>query len=56
MVATFKGNPSKTIISCYSPTNASDETGLDTLFDELSSLVRGVSKHNVLIIGGDMNA
>ena len=46
MVATFNG---------YSTTNASDEKDLDT-FNELSSLVRSMPKHNVLIIGGHMNA
>ena len=55
MVATFNGNPGTTIISCDSPTNASDEIDLDTYY-ELSSLVRSVLKHNVLIIGGDMDA
>ena len=30
MVATFNGNPSATIISCYSPTNVSEETELIT--------------------------
>ena len=56
MVATFKGNPRATIISCYSPTNASEETELITFYDKLSSLVRSIPKHNVLVIGGDMNA
>ena len=39
MVATFNGNPRATIISCYSPTNASEETELIAFYDELSSLV-----------------
>ena len=39
MGATFNGNPSATIISCYSPTNVSEETELITFNDELSSLV-----------------
>ena len=56
MVATFNGNPGTTIISSYSPTNTSDETDLDTFYNELSTLVRSVLKYNVLIIGGDMNA
>ena len=56
MVAMFNGNPSTTIISCYSPTNVSDETEIITSYDELSSLVRIIRKHNVLIIGGDMHA
>ena len=55
MVATFNGNPSSTII-CYSLTNASDETGLIAFYNELSSLVRSIPKHNVLIISEDMNA
>ena len=46
MGATFNGKPSATII-CNSPTNVSDE---------LSPLVRSIPKHNVLVIGGDMNA
>ena len=45
MVATFNGNPSTTIISFYSPTNASDETDRITFYDELSCLVRSIPKH-----------
>ena len=56
MAATFTGNPRATIISCYSPTNVSEETELVTFYDELSSLVRSIPKHNMLVIGGDMNA
>ena len=39
MVALFDGNLSTTIISCYNPTNASDETDLITVYNELSSFV-----------------
>ena len=53
MVATFNGNPSAIIISCYSPTNVSKETELITFYDELSSLVRRIPKYNVLVIGRD---
>ena len=56
MTATFNGNPRATIISCYSPTNNSEETKLATFYDELSFLVRSIPKHNLLIIGGDVNA
>ena len=56
MAATFNGNPRATIISCYSPTNVSEETELVAFYDELSSLVRTIPKHNVLVIRGDMNA
>ena len=56
MVATFDGNPRATIISCYSPTNVSEETELVTFYDELFSLVHSIPKHNMLVIGRDMNA
>ena len=56
MATTFNGNPKATIISCYSPTNVSEEAELVTFYEELSSLVRSIPKHNLLVIGGDMNA
>ena len=56
MVTTFDGNPSATIISCYSLTNVSEETDLIVLYNELSSLVRSIPKQNVFVTGGDMNA
>ena len=40
----------------YSPTNISEETELIAFYVELSSLVRSIPKHNVLVISGDMNA
>ena len=56
MVATFNGNFRATIISCYSPTNVSEETQLIAFHDEQSSLVHSIPNHNVLVIGGNMNA
>ena len=56
MAPTFNGNPRATIISYYSPTNVSEETELVNFYDELSSLVRSILKHNMLVTGGDMNA
>ena len=56
MVATVNSNPSARIISWYSPTNVSKETDIIVFSNELSSLVRSILKHNVLIIDGDMNA
>ena len=53
MIASFNGNPSATIIS--SPTNVSEETDLIAFYNELSSLIRCIPKHNVLVIGRDMN-
>ena len=45
MPTTFNGNPSTTIISCYSPINFSEGTGLIAFYNELSSLVRSLLKH-----------
>ena len=55
MVATFNGNPSPTIISCYNPKYVREETELIAFYDELSSLVRSILEHNVLVIGRDTN-
>ena len=56
MAATFNGNPKATIISCDSPTNVSEENKIVTFYEDLSSLVRSIPKHNLLVIGRDMNA
>ena len=56
MAATFNGNPRTTIISCYSPTNDREETGLIAFYNKLSFLVPLIPKYHVLIIGEDMNA
>ena len=56
IIATFNSNPSTIIISCYSPTNASDEMDLITYYNELSSLINSIPKYNILIVGGDRNA
>ena len=56
MVATFNGNPRATNITCNSPTNVREETELVAFYDEQSSLVRSIPKHNVLVIDGDRNA
>ena len=56
MTINLSGNPQTTIISCYSPTNVSDKQETLEFYTELNSLTRRISKHNVLIIGGDFNA
>ena len=55
MVATFNSNPGATVI-CYSPTDVNEETDLIAFYNELSTLVRSILKHNILVISGDMNA
>ena len=56
IIAIFIGNPHTSVISCYSPTNVSEEQDVIVFDDKLSSLVRSIPKHNVQIIGGDFNA
>ena len=56
MIGTFNGNPLTTVICGYSPTNVSDEIDVDHFYTDLSTVVRQVPKHNVLVLGGDMNA
>ena len=56
MVAMFNGNPTATIISCYSLTNVSEEMDIIAFYNELSAIVHSIPKYNVLIISGDMNA
>ena len=55
MVATFNGNPKTTVI-CYSPANCSDELEIQNFYHQLTDSIKNIPKHNVLIIGGDMNA
>ena len=50
------GNPLTTVISCYSPTNVSDQEETERFYVDLTSYIRHILKHNVLIIGGDFNA
>ena len=56
MVASFNGNPKKTVISCYSPTNCSVKLEIQNIYHQLTDSMKNILKHNVLIIGGDMNA
>ena len=56
MRASLKGNPSTTIISNYTPNDASDETDITTLLNGLYSQVWHIPKHNVQIIGGVIKA
>ena len=44
MVATYKGNLSATIISCYRPINVGEDTELIAFYVELSSLVHSIPK------------
>ena len=56
LVATFHVNLEPTLISSCSPTSIADEQEVRDFYDHLSSLNQSVPKHNVLIIGADLNA
>ena len=53
ITATFEGNPKTTIIVHYSPVEGDDEA---EQHNQLSSAVKQVPKHNILIVLGDFNA
>jgi exonuclease III len=55
LIATFNRNPAVTVISCYNPTNASNVHDREEFYTELAELTKAVPKHNVLVVGGDMN-
>ena len=56
MCATFDRNSRTTMVSCYSPTNARDESDITVFYDGLSSLAKHIPRNNVQIIGRGMNA
>lgn len=56
LIATFNGNPAVTVISCYSPTNVSSVEEREEFYVELAELTKNIPKHNVILVGGDMNA
>ena len=55
LIASFNGNPSITVICCYSPTNTSHEDDVKDFYDDLTDLVKAIPKHNLIVIGGDFN-
>lgn len=56
IVATFRGNPKTVVISCYSPHNSRPEEEVVTFYKKLSDVIEDIPLHNMLFIGGDMNA
>ena len=56
IVATFRGNPKTVVISCYSPHNARPEEEVSAFYEKLSNVIEDIPLHNMLFIGGDMNA
>ena len=56
MIATFNGNPKRTVILTYSPANVTSEVATKEYYSELTTLIHQVPKHNVVFLCGDMNA
>ena len=56
MIAQFQINLHTSVISCYSPINVSDDQEIELFYTRLTSLTRQIPKHNILLIGGDLNA
>ena len=54
--ATFNDILSTAIITCFSPTNTSHELDIKNLYQRLYFVARHIPKHNVLIVGEDMNS
>ena len=52
----INGNPRLTVICCYSPTNCSEATVKDEFYNKLSRTCSSIPRHNMLAIGGDLNA
>ena len=56
MLAEFESNPKMTIISCYSPTNMSEESEAKDFYKDLKGVAENIPAHNFLVIAGDFNA
>ena len=45
-----------TVVVCYAPTNNADEEVKERYYEQLQETISRVNKHDVLVVGGDMNA
>ena len=50
----FEGKSKRTILSCYSPTNMSEETEVKNLYKDLKSVTENVPAHNFLVVAGHL--
>ena len=51
----FQGNPKTTILSCYSTTNVSPQSEVESFYNDLNRFIDTVPPHNFPIICGDLN-
>jgi len=56
LVASFKGNPSITIIVAYAPTEDKCESVKKPFYEDLKRITDSIPPHNVIILAGDLNA
>jgi len=56
IVAEFNSNPKTTFVTCYSPTNVSEQVDIDNFYSILSHTIHSIPAHNFLILAGDFNA
>ena len=45
-----------TIVQCYAPTNNAEEEVKERFYEQLQGVISKVGEHEVLIVGGDLNA
>ena len=43
-----------TIVQCYSPTEDADDEDKDEFYTQLQGVLQGVSKHDILLVMGDL--
>ena len=56
LTASFNGNPRLTVITAYSPTEASTDEEAEEFHNNLRQAVSEVPEHHLLLVTGDMNA
>ena len=56
VVAEINCNPKARVVSCYSPTNISDESSIDAFYQDLKSLLDNSPAHNFIVVPGNFNA
>jgi exonuclease III len=45
-----------TVVQCYAPTNATEEEVKERFYEQLQGIVDKIFEHEVVIVGGDLNA
>ncbi len=57
ITARLRGRNCKmTIVQCYAPTNDTDDVKKDDFYDQLRQVLDKVTRHDLLIVMGDLNA